>query len=78
MACPMDKAFECWCCDEIDDGNERLKDSECFGGHLDSGITGNTQRHCTGTPTGTYGVDNFGLGGACRVAVYSTGMTQEQ
>ena len=79
MACPRAGAFECWCCNDLDQnsGNRHslIPTSECNGGELTSGVNGNRHDHCSGfdgADNGGYVLDGYYLGGHCRAAIYST------
>ena len=78
MACPRAGAFECWCCNDLDQnsGNRHslIPTSECNGGELTSGVNGNRHDHCSGlsgADDGGYVLDGYYLGGYCRAAIYS-------
>ena len=77
MACPRAGAFECWCCNDLDENsggtNSAIPDEECSGGDLTSGVNGNRQDHCSGfsgASNGGYILDGYNLGGHCRAAIY--------
>ena len=52
MACPRAGAFECWCCNDLDENSggrhSLIPTEECSGGELTSGVNGNRQDHCSG------------------------------
>jgi hypothetical protein len=80
MACPRADAFECWCCNDLDENSagrhSLIPTQECSGGELTSGVNGNRQDHCSGFTNagdGGYVLDGFYLGGHCRAAVYEIG-----
>merc|ERR1711988_946131 len=75
LAWPTQSKTECWCCNTLDkaDGgvdHEKLALSECAGGKKTSGLNGNSNGGCSGTPKGTFIKDGFLLGGWCTGAVY--------
>jgi len=79
LACPTSATTECWCCNTFDKANggvdhEILQTSECTGGTKTSGLNGNSNGGCSGTPTGTFEVDGYFLGGWCTGAAYLTGL----
>jgi len=79
LACPSGGTTECWCCNSVDKANggkdhELLDTSECTGGAMTSGLNGNQNSQCSGTPRNTFIVDGYYLGGWCRGALYHTGL----
>ena len=75
LACPTHTAFECWCCNTLDDNSlghsGRIPNSECMGGQMTSGINSNSNGHCVGFPSGTYKNGGFYLGGHWRAMIYT-------
>ena len=76
MACPRAGAFECWCCNDLDENSagrhSLIPTQECSGGELTSGVNENRQDHCSGFSgaDGGYVLDGYYLGGHCRAAIY--------
>ena len=77
MACPRADAFECWCCNDLDENSagrhSLIPTQECSGGELTSGVNGNRHDHCSGfsnAGNGGYILDGWYLGGHCRAAIY--------
>ena len=76
MACPRAGAFECWCCNDLDENSagrhSLIPTQECSGGELTSGVNENRQDHCSGFSGADdgYVLDGYYLGGHCRAAIY--------